>query len=391
MLKASDPTLAEQLVGRCYEGYRDRDCDGKKSRDCTMKSHIIAPLTSIRGFAAIFVVMYHIKDRLGDFAIQEYIPALSYGWLGVDFFFVLSGFILSYVYMPLLRRSGFSMFDFLSARLARIYPVHFATIIIWIGLGAWSGFLWSSERFGVEGLVANVTLVQSWHVLPENTWNFPAWSISAEWFAYLLFPILALAANRLRSHWFLDATLVVLLIVSLQAFTEILPGRKFNWSYDWGNVRVVLEFTAGIFLYRIHERLNQSYVWDIVGTASIVTIAALLTIKPAIPLIQVETLVVLLAALTILALSRMQGLARRVLSMAPLTYLGRISYSMYMWHAAPLFVITRYIRRNFEGELSFEQGATVFLVYLTLVMLGAVLLYHFVEKPMQRVLRRQGA
>lgn len=356
-----------------------------------MKKTIIDPLTSARGFAAIYVVIYHIKDRLGGFALSDYAPALSYGWLGVDFFFILSGFILCYVYSADYSGGKFRFLDFILSRVARIYPVHVATLLIWVGLGAWAGFLWSTDRFGVSGFVLNLLMVHAWNVLPQNTWNFPAWSISAEWLAYLFFPALMFAVTRIKNHIVINVILVIVLILALQAFISVLPGRRFNWTYEWSMVRILCEFTAGMFLFRIYQHLKPSYAWDVVAVLAIGASAWLLIARPDLPWLQVETAVVLLTALCVLAFACMKGAVGSLLSLAPLTYLGRISYSMYMWHAAPLFVIGISLRRNFEGELSFAQGGLLFVVYLVAVLLGAVLLYHFVEKPARNIVRRAGS
>jgi peptidoglycan/LPS O-acetylase OafA/YrhL len=355
-----------------------------------MQKTLIDPLTSARGFAAIYVVIYHIKARLGDFDLPAYMPSINYGWLGVDFFFILSGFILAYVYGPDFEKKRFRHFDFLLSRVARIYPVHLATLLFWILLGAWSGFLLTTQRFGIEGFVANLLMVHSWHLLPQNSWNFPAWSISAEWFAYLCFPIFMAVVARVKDHLVINLILAVALISLLQVFIEYLPGRRFNWTYDWSIVRILCEFTAGIFLWRAYRQLKSGLVWDAVAVVSIGASLYLLTVQPNLPIVRMELVVVLLTALAILAFSRVTGPVATVLGWAPLTYLGRISYSMYMWHAAPLYVISVYIRRNVEADLTFWQGAGVLALYLSLVGLGAVLIYHFIEKPGRNFVRTKG-
>lgn len=94
-----------------------------------------------------------------------------------------------------------------------------------------------------------------------------------------------------------------------------------------------------MFLFRIYQHLKPSYVWDVVAVLAVGTSVCLFIARPDIPWLEVETAVVLLTALSVLAFACMKGAVGSLLSLAPLTYLGRISYSMYMWHAAPLFVI----------------------------------------------------
>ena len=169
----------------------------------------------------------------------------------MDFFFILSGFILAYVYRPGFANGKYRFFDFILARIARIYPVHLVTLLFWVGLGAWSGFLWSHDRFGIPGFVSNLLMIHAWNVLPQNTWNFPAWSISAEWFAYLIFPVTMTIVGFVKRNIVLNLAIAIMLILSLELWIEVLPGRRFNWNYEWSVVRILCEFTAGVFLYRV--------------------------------------------------------------------------------------------------------------------------------------------
>lgn len=350
---------------------------------------MIEPLTAIRGFAALLVAAYHIKGRLGTFDIVEYLPIVKYGWLGVDFFFILSGFILAHVYFSHFEEKRFSYLNFMKARAARIYPVHVATLLIWVGLGAWSGWLWSTTRFSIEGFVANLTMVHAWHLLPNNTWNFPAWSISAEWFAYMIFPLLAMLIIKLKwvPAWLWGIMAIAALHLIL-VFQNILPGRTFNWTYDWAVVRIGIEFSAGLMLYRFRAMFSANAVWStlaVVATAGLVWVLSVDNFKF---FISREFSAVLLTAVAIFGWSLSSGIVNALASWEPLAYFGRISYSLYMWHAAPLFVLTVYLRRSGIVEsLTWMQGLLIFMGYILVVCIGGALLYHLVEKPMQKVIR----
>ena len=130
---------------------------------------------------------------------------MAKGYLGVETFFVLSGFILSHVYLEAAGEKRFRYGGFLWARLARVYPLHLATLFGMIALGLVGG-----RGAGMSGqtaacwtgasLPANLTLIQAWGLAPAAAFNHPSWSISAEWFAYLSFPAFAFVAWRLRER-----------------------------------------------------------------------------------------------------------------------------------------------------------------------------------------------
>ena len=144
------------------------------------------------------------------------------GRLGVDLFFALSGFILTHTYItklgPRLHRSGTLRFWWL--RLARIYPVHFVMLNV-AGLAVLAqqklgvGDSGSRDWLNPVDYLKQVFLLQEWGPDPQRGWNFPAWSLSMEWLAYLIFPLLAWfssgARHRLATRWLCVAWVAVLL------------------------------------------------------------------------------------------------------------------------------------------------------------------------------------
>ena len=139
----------------------------------------IRPLTSLRFFAAMWVVAFHYWPNLNAAAT----PALvDKGYLGVELFFTLSGFILCHVYLSSVADGGFRYGSFLWARLARIYPLHLATLA---GIGAMAlaalaaGRVIDPNILSWSSLPANLLLVQAWGFAPQAGWNHPSWSNAA--------------------------------------------------------------------------------------------------------------------------------------------------------------------------------------------------------------------
>lgn len=159
----------------------------------------VPSLTGLRGAAAIWVMLYHVTTfapRFGATWIAQ-IPGLTWGWMGVDLFFVLSGFILMRTHAEDFRRiSVEATAQFAKARLARVYPLSLAVLGL-IVLVAWSdpSFVdWARTRnpdnFSPMAFVRTALLATRWGT-PGGDWNQPVWSLSVEMVGYSAFPLLA--------------------------------------------------------------------------------------------------------------------------------------------------------------------------------------------------------
>jgi peptidoglycan/LPS O-acetylase OafA/YrhL len=155
----------------------------------------LARLTGIRAVAALFVVFLHYRNDLETFLPSTKIldPLFSAGDLGVDLFFMLSGFILMLNYEQKFRRFALPEYrKFLWTRLARIYPVHVFTLFFLTALVLFARHLHQPlhhpEWYTLPAWLQNVFLLQAWTGIAQTlSWNFPAWSISAEWFCLSIF------------------------------------------------------------------------------------------------------------------------------------------------------------------------------------------------------------
>ncbi len=261
----------------------------------------ISALTSLRGVAALTVLIFHV---IPDFR----------GYLAVDLFFLLSGFVLTHVYHEIgLTRQSY--FTFLKARLARIYPVHLMMLVVLLPM------LDTRPDFSSGGLLSSLLLMQSpWHSI---CWNYASWSISAEWHSYLLFPILILN-YRTRSNNILLVTLAV--CAGVVGLTGLILG-----SENISNTIVVLlrclpEFISGIILYIILERgcLPKWISRDITFCLS----AAMLLLFEWVHV--PDGLMVCILGMILLTSATNQGRSAALLNCHVFAYLGYISYSLYM-------------------------------------------------------------
>jgi len=185
---------------------------------------------------------------------------LRVGRLGVDLFFALSGFILTHTYLTKLgpRVTWPASRHFWWLRLARIWPVHFVMLnvagLAVIAQSKVNGSDASSRDWlNPVDYVKQLLLVHEWGPNPQRGWNYPAWSLSMEWLAYLLFPLLVLALFRFRDKVPTRGLVLLwcLVLVPLLWYGVAYYGDPYYIS-DWGStIRILTEFTAGGLTYLI--------------------------------------------------------------------------------------------------------------------------------------------
>lgn len=282
----------------------------------------------------MWVLAYHTMLALQplDLPLTRIVCAVGRaGYLGVDLFFVLSGFIIAYRHAATPQWTRTEYGAFLWRRLARIYPVHLLGLAIFViyVLQLPSGK--QSDPHTALGLIGSIALVHAWSIPVVGTWNIPSWSVSLEWAAYLMFPAIATLAMRLKSTVVLVG-LVLLLFLGL--FLAVMTF-SFAGTMSYGAFRIAAEFTAGVLLFRFWSLRQDSIpaIWGIAALAALILTAnsleCLIGRKAALvhlPILAVPVVYCLACAPSALAGS------------VPLL-LGRISYSLYMVH----FVTLRFV------------------------------------------------
>jgi peptidoglycan/LPS O-acetylase OafA/YrhL len=226
------------------------------------QQRFIGQLTGVRFVAAFWVLLYHYQGALATAGLLVPVlhEVLRVGRLGVDLFFALSGFILTHTYLTKLgpRVTWPASRHFWWLRLARIWPVHFVMLNI-AGLAV----IAQSKVSGTDATardwlnpvdyVKQLLLVHEWGPNPQRGWNYPAWSLSMEWLAYLLFPLLVLALFRFRDRIPTRGLVLLwcLVLVPLLWYGIAYYGDPYYIS-DWGStIRILTEFTAGGLTYLI--------------------------------------------------------------------------------------------------------------------------------------------
>jgi peptidoglycan/LPS O-acetylase OafA/YrhL len=362
-------------------------------------------LDSWRGIAACLVALFH----LDAYSHMYSVPFLRNSWLFVDFFFVLSGFVIAANYQQRLL-GGFGVGRFLLLRLGRLYPLHLAMLMLFVG---WDLLrllrriltpalaltdpvaLFSAPQEAPNTILANLLLVQSLHLYDFLTWNLASWSISTEFYTYVIF---AACLIGLRRHAWIAA---VLAMIGGPIMIAVLSDRNMDTGYDWGIIRCVYGFAAGTIAWNIYRKWNGEIrrwfsgslvEWGALGLAIVFVSAAGTT------LLSVAAPYVF--ALVVLAFAFEAGTASAILKLRPIVFLGTISYSIYMTH---VFIARRLFDAGYQVEkrwhidvFTFQgidgghvpflgnrlwQGDILYAVYLAMIIAMSYLTYRWIEKP----------
>ncbi|MDV6332445.1 acyltransferase [Asticcacaulis sp. 201] len=348
-----------------------------------MQDHL-KPLTSLRFFAAFWVVLYTYIHELAGAPVMGIVDK---GYLGVDLFFVLSGFILSYCYLDGFGEGRFSYGQFTVHRLARVYPLHIATLaftLLLIAVAALKGVQLDANAGNWAALPAHLTLTQAWGLAPTPSFNHPSWSISAEWFAYLSFPAVAFIAWRLRDRPIVAVSLAIALLVAINvAFAAFAGFNLTRATFQWGALRIIPSFLYGSALYlawRSGAVANRT-----VAVAG--TLIALAAVAGAATFGQSDILMVVALGLLVLSVS---GLNQNgVMSNRVLVYLGEISFATYMIYVPWKWVYLKAANAVLGTE---HQPLPLFWWAVGLVALVplSMLAHHLIERPFRKIVRFHG-
>lgn len=348
----------------------------------------IPALTGVRAIAALWVVLHHL--RLGparQLVLPDTLDAIGrYGYLGVDLFGFLSGFVIAHNYAERLaheRRTELA--PYLWARLVRIAPAHWlvlallvATLALVPGVPARP-----SERvlYRASELPLQILLLHGWSLGNPFAWNLPSWTVSAEWLCYLLFPCIAPWLARRR-----DGAQAVAFAAAVIAATAVamraLGHPGWNAAMHGGVVRIAGEFLAGCLLQRAFAAgFAREAPWAALAALAAVAIGAAVTLaKP--------TVAVAGFAVLVLALAHQRGAIASVLASRPLVFLGDASYAVYISHWLVLALLAVALPAPLALPQSGADAASSLVAHLAAIFASGIALHVGFENPTRARLRR---
>jgi peptidoglycan/LPS O-acetylase OafA/YrhL len=346
---------------------------------------MIPALTGLRAFAAANIVFFHFLNPawFGPLA-----PMMNNGYVGVNFFFILSGFILTYNYVDRQAQGRFHAREFWRIRLTRLYPVYLLGLLISLPILKLEWHYQTLPHFW-EGLIATPLMLQGWSPLLATFWNTPAWTLSCEVTFYLLFPwLLTLAWPQARRKLLLllfifwMAALLLPTIYMVFHLDGLDTINRYSGGYWLRAVKLtplahLPAFLFGITLSLFNDRLRLTdktrLIFAVVSLASILSVLQLGDRVPY--LLTHNGLLAPLFAVAILGLAGTHFLSR-ALGLRPLVFIGEASYCLYILH----FNLWRWIHDS--GILTTLHIARFdpWVSYLMLE-LAALAAYRWVERP----------
>jgi len=358
-----------------------------------MKKEKLVVLESLRGVAAISVAFFHFNT--GSIFNNGF---TNNAWLMVDFFFVLSGFVIAFNYLENIS-SWSKLINFQKKRFFRLYPLHFIMLIVFLIIEIAKylvetnfELVANNPAFSKNNFIsffANLLLIQNW-ILSSLTFNQPSWSISSEFFIYTLFALTVFIFKNKKNLIF------VFLLINILIFGFLINHYGIAAEGFRGNIRCIYSFSIGAVIYYLYFILREKFLLS----SSIISIfliffSVFIVSNNGDKNSNFIELVPVLFGITILSivLTSKSTLVYNLLSFKWLVYLGTISYGIYMIHDALWWIFKQVLKFIFKYPVEVgPHGIRVILINdpilsnlisfigILLVILFAHFSYHLIEK-----------
>lgn len=359
-------------------------------------------LDGLRGVAALLVALFHLPILHAGVGTTF----LNNAYLMVDFFFVLSGFVLMHSYGEKLKNTK-KFGVFVIRRFGRLWPLHAVMLLVLIGFESLKWYVQANhgvtfstpvfaERSEPSAIFAHLAFLNAFGLFERLTWNSPSWSIGAEFYTYLLFGVCVLLFKQS-----LKPAVLFMLLGGFSVY--LLAPRGMDSSYDFGFMRCLMGFFAGVITYRLklwweeqwHYAIKPSPWYDIALLTCAVLFVGFAGVHTA-------YLAPLMFMAVVLVLSLYPGYGAKVLQYPIFQALGAWSYGIYLIHSVVILVMMFVLSAakgllpsvsNIdvmvygEAKLYVSYGmltdTLILMVYFGIVIITAALAYRMIEKPAQ--------
>jgi peptidoglycan/LPS O-acetylase OafA/YrhL len=380
----------------------------------TQRTHLPA-LTGIRFVAILHIFCFHLWvlfDMKKEPGMENVLrgmsdlpaplfTAIANGWMSTSFFFLLSGFVLAYLYWGKDGQLSIPKKTFWLARAIRIYPIHLILMLITLLLTtAYQLSLGTSPGLLVASGIATITLTQAWYPDFVPVWSWPTWTISALAFLYVVMPFLlpqlAKLSRRASIQLLCALPFISLLPTAIYAlyFPAGTEAPQF-WKIFIGSTPLfwLAHFIAGILLTRVfyfsratnanNPASGNWFAWGDLALLVVVLLACAQQIDEPFKFFLRHGLMMPLYMVIIVDLARGNGIAARLFTLPGTSFLGETGFSIFIWQNFVLMMCGAFIMFNPEaGQHQF------FWALVCTILLGIVSTY-LIEKPIARKLRRK--
>ncbi len=367
-------------------------------------------LTGARFIAASGVVFFHAalfwrKGLVSEPLRKGLVPGtseilyalLDSGFAMVGLFFVLSGFVLAYNYLPGNTGTRGGVWNFWVARAARVYPMYLIAFLL-----AALPFWWDCREpplwFVAKSAAYALTLTQAWHPSYALRWNAPGWSLSSEAFFYATFPFFGAILTRFKAPYLLAVSFAFWLLgsaVPLCAFGAWQAGILSTPQYGEGWLTVVLcnpllrlpDFLIGVAVGKIFLLRQSTLSWSIPPWIPLLAGVVALVVVDRLPtsLGQTTPLAVVWAVLLYSLASAPCSASARFLGRRSMVLLGEASYAMYLLHLPIWFLAAHYLPVPSPEETLL---CWIYIIAYFFVVVGVSIVAHrILEEPARRLIR----
>ena len=347
----------------------------------------IASVELLRFISAMMVIVWHYQqfylpyNFFSDTEIlitsrdqQPFYNYLSlfynYGNKGVDFFFIISGYVFSYVYLAENKIVKFKFF-FIN-RFARLYPLHLLTLITVMILQ-----LYNNEHFNnylihfyndVYHFVLNLFFISGWGFEKGASFNGPIWSVSVEIIVYFLFFFLIINLNKNR---ILKSFLIIIALLALRKISS----NDFLQNINMNFINCGILFFEGVLIYYLTNKIKNKKLMFFIGITLLIA-----------SIIGNFKIYIFLPSILIIFLSFENFIKNKICSF--FSFLGNLTYGTYLWHL-PLQIFLMIIIENAGLNFSIIDTKIFFLIYLSIIILLSIVSYYFFEVKMRKWLRNK--
>jgi peptidoglycan/LPS O-acetylase OafA/YrhL len=337
-------------------------------------------LDALRIVAAIAVVVLHYAEYTRDNAAARFVfTHVQHFNLFVDLFFVISGFVIARQYLARVESTD-AIKRFFWRRIARIYPLHLLTLAFYLAiaialqLGLARGD--NPARYPLSDVPAQLLMLHA--LIGERlTFNFPSWSLSAEMFCYLAFPLLAASIAR----WRFSILAVFLLAVAANTLASVATdaGPWTEWINRGGAFRALPSFALGMALFAFCEKLDAAPALRLPFTA---VLFAFVLFGGSLP----QALMLIAVYLIVLLAARADATGQvTLLSRSGVARWSDLTYSVYMLHVPVATVVLTIGGRYLAPHVADAKLALVPLAVGVLTV-ASVLSFKYVETPIRHSL-----
>ncbi|SNY91847.1 Peptidoglycan/LPS O-acetylase OafA/YrhL, contains acyltransferase and SGNH-hydrolase domains [Cohaesibacter sp. ES.047] len=337
-----------------------------------------------RLIAAIAVMMYHI-GLYGPPAYHDLAKNLEMLNDMLDMFFVVSGFLIFSFYID--RLTSFAEYKaFLVRRVARLYPLHLLTLacfcLVWLAVGLGIVSAKMTESYSFVSLIEEVLMINAWGFSDTLSFNYVSWSLSAEWFAYLMFPLLVVIWQKWQLGGLIGLMFVTILALEGLTWIGFMPFPSWLEATTWGAYRVFADFVLGATICVLAQRRYvpmRSQWWPWAGYAMAVFVLLSDPEWGYLSMIAIALALFLAAQVEINA-------PERTAYLNPLMPLSAVSFGIYMWHPV---VASAVIGLVWQRWLLPDFG-TPFWVMVAITVIGSMVVSllsaYFFEAPVRRAI-----